>query len=185
MESKGAEPPAALPTPGGGSGPADAQALPRAHPLPEPPLEQVSLGYMTVHFRRAHAGRRGAGRLRMPAGLKLLNPVALATRCGAILAPAPDLGGGGVCGPSPAQSGAALDLKVPPHGAAPDSFYPSGCDRQTPPTRLRSRWPRPSPAPRSLLRPPEPCLPTPDLCASVPRPETQFPPPDWADAGTT
>lgn len=95
MESKGAEPPATLPTPGGGSGPADAQALPRAHPLPEPPLEQVSLGYMTVHFRRAHAGRRGAGRLRMPAGLKLLKPVALATRCGAILAPAPDLGGAG------------------------------------------------------------------------------------------
>lgn len=38
-------------------GPSDARVLSRAHPLPEPPLQQVPLGYMRVHLGGVHAGR--------------------------------------------------------------------------------------------------------------------------------
>lgn len=31
---------------------------PRAHPLPKPPLDQVSLGYMTVHLGSTHGKRQ-------------------------------------------------------------------------------------------------------------------------------
>lgn len=142
----------ALPTPCGESGPADARELPRAHPLPEPPLEQVSLGYMIVHLRRAHAGRRGAGRqdARWVGTVEascLGNP--LRRYPGACVA----LRWGGACSPSPAQSGAALDLVVPPPRRSPRQLLPFGLRPPDPtdpaPERVPSSAPgskEPSPA---------------------------------------
>lgn len=112
-----------------------------AHPLPEPPLEQVSPGHGTVHRRRAHAGRRPR-RPRVPGGARPAGaaaPVALATA-----APPPRLRRtrwGGACSPSPAQPGAAGDRGVPPCGLrAPRPRLPGApCSPPTPACRPRPR----------------------------------------------
>ena len=107
----------------------------RAHPLPEPPLEQVSLGDMTVHLGGAHVGKREAGSLQTTSGLQLLNPVALGT------------------------GGAPSAVQTPPHPGPPRSPSPQprlGA-RPAEPEKVALCAPSPHLRPRSLL-------PTPGLC---------------------
>lgn len=176
------QPRPALPTPCGGSGPADARELPRAHPLPEPPLEQVSLGYMIVHLRRAHAGRRGAGRqdARWVGTVEascLGNP--LRRYPGACVA---EVERGLQPKPRPIRG------RLGPRSPAPTTQPQTASTLRA----ATARPHRPCSGAGSLLRPRlqgafcsllNPVCQLQTFARAVPRLETQFAPPDWADAG--